>query len=117
MKGTIKGAAWSSTCIATTYIDYNGNKHLELISGDTSIYPYLFLTIPLSSSDLVGTYTMSIDSSISALGQIDSSNAWRDYSVNGSLTVTAKSPDIVGSCSFTCLDSMKVSLSFACKAP
>ena len=123
MKGTVNGVSWNAVCFAQSWKNYYGDNFVEITSGDTAVYPYIVINIPLNT-DLVGTkgikdpFVNPTGSTLTnAYGEIDSSNNQFTDALYGSLTITKKTPDIVGSFTLTCHDSTKIIASFTCKAP
>jgi len=104
MDATIAGKSFSGTnCTATI-----SGASLAVDGGvftSSPVYPYLTLGI----FNYTGTGTYAIGGTSVNLGGVDSSASVVLVSQYGTVTITSVSPNIVGTFSFTCSDSTKVS--------
>jgi hypothetical protein len=124
MVGTVNGKPWNAPCFAKMGENYYGYSYISIISGDTALYPYIGISIPLNT-DLVGSILINdsvvmypgIMSPKYAQGEIDSSSTQYAKIIYGAITITQKTPTIVGSFHCTFKDSTKFTASFNCKAP
>lgn len=114
LTATVNGTAFNAqNCIALatdSSLDiYGGN-----FKGSIPVYPFVLVSILKYKG--VGTYDLGTN--WIAMGYVDSSNSAQPASLRGTLVITAATPDIIGTFSFACNDSTKVtSGSFKAKAP
>lgn len=111
IKATINGVDFS-----TNHCIVHSGSHLAVDGGSyRSTPPSAYIMLDIYHYTGVGTYNIT-DSTVGAA--VDSSATVIPIAIYGTVVVTATSPNIVGTFSFTCADSTKVTNgSFNVKAP
>jgi len=108
MSATINGASFSgSFCYDTLESGLMEIYGYKYNGGTTTPYPLLGIVIGVYTG--VGTYSLGfVGSALNNYGYIDSSVAATPACQYGTVTITSVSPNLVGTFSFTCPDSTKV---------